>query len=93
MQVNPLLLLATAVKLQLSPRAMPRGQPCGFLHKSLSDVDSTTLANAGYFYCYSILGKFQPTARQPQKSGCNRKTIHPKLSPSVFSSSDVARAR
>lgn len=65
MQVNPLLLLATALKLQLSPRAMPRGQPRGFLHKSLSEVDFTALANASYSYCYSILGKFQPIARQP----------------------------
>lgn len=52
----------TAVdKLQLLPRTLP----CSLLHKSLSDVDFTTLPNATYFHCYFILGNFQPIARWP----------------------------
>lgn len=89
MQVKPLLLLATAVKFQLWPHAMPKGH---LLHKSLPDVDFTMLANTGYIYCYPVLGKFQPSARQPQKIGCNGKTIHPKQSPLISSNSHVSRA-
>lgn len=44
---------------------LPHTMPCSLLHKSLSDVDFTTLSNAIYFYCYSILGNFQPIARWP----------------------------
>lgn len=80
MQVNPLSTFVAAVKLQLSPHASP-GTARGFLHKSLSDVDFTALANTGYFYRYSILGKFQPTARQPPKNRMQRENHPPRAEP------------